>query len=401
MSLPDVTFEPFFTWVNRPRIMYAPGVRKELAFELEQLGGSKVAVYSDRGVVQAGVAEQVIHEIQNSGLSFVGLFDNIQQDARIDNINEGAEFYRNQNADSMVAVGGGSVLDTAKAINILIGHGGEDFQPFADQAGLWEGALRLPPHFAFPTTAGTGCEVTNALVVLDTTAQAKLSVTHPYCNADLAMLDPELTVGLPARITAFTGMDALTHAIEGITSTGAQPISDALGLHAVRLIFKYLPTAVKDPTDIDARGNMLIAASIAGMCFCNTMTGACHATAHALGALYCIPHGLANAVMLPHVMTFNLEACPERYMMIAEASGRAVQSMNLEEAAAEAVEAVIDLKNEIGLVDTLKDHGVPDEAEKLASLVELAAADGQIGYNPRYAEESDIMELFVKALGDK
>ncbi len=401
MKLPELTFEPFFTWVNRPRIMYAPGARKELAFELEQLGGSRVAVYSDQGLVQAGVAEQVVQEIQNSGLSFAGLFDNIQQDARINNINEGARFYRENEADCMVAVGGGSVLDTAKGINILIGHGGDDFQPFAEQAGLWEGALRLPPHIAFPTTAGTGCEVTNALVVLDTAAQAKLSVTHPYCNADLAMLDPELTVGLPPRITAFTGMDALTHAIEGVTSTGAQPISDALGLHAVRLIFKYLPTAVKDPTDIDARGNMLIAASLAGMCFCNTMTGACHATAHALGALHGLPHGLANAIMLPHVMRFNLEACPERYMMIAEACGRAVQSMDLVDAAAQAVDAVVHLKKEIGLTDTLKDHGVPDEVDKLASLVELAAADGQIGYNPRYAEESDIMELFVKAVREK
>jgi alcohol dehydrogenase len=401
MKLPELTFEPFFTWINRPRIMYAPGVRKEIGFELEQLGGSRVAVYSDKGVVQAGVAQQIIEEIEKSGLSFVGLFDDIQQDARLDNINHGARFYREHEADCMVAVGGGSVLDTAKAINILIGHGGEDFQPFADQAGLWEGALRLPPHVAFPTTAGTGCEVTNALVVLDTAAQAKLSVTHPYCNADLAMLDPELTVGLPARITAFTGMDALTHAIEGVTSTGAQPISDALGLHAVRLIFKYLPRAVKDPTDIDARGNMLIAASLAGMCFCNTMTGACHATAHALGALYGIPHGLANAIMLPHVMQFNREACPERYMVVAEASGINVQGMEPEDAAAAAVNSVVQLKNEIGLCETLKDHGVPEDAAQLAPLVELAAADGQISYNPRYAEESDVLELFVQARGNK
>ncbi len=186
----------------------------------------------------------------------------------------------------MVAVGGGSVMDTAKAVNTLIGSGEEDFQPLAEQAGLWEGAQPLPPHIAFPTTAGTGCEVTNAMVVLDTIAQAKLQVTHPYCNSDLAMLDPELTIKLPPKITASTGMDALTHAIEGVTSTAAEPISDALGLHAIRLIFKYLPIAVNDPENIDARGNMLIASTLAGMCFVNTMTGAVHAMAHALGALY-------------------------------------------------------------------------------------------------------------------
>ena len=398
MKWPEVEFEPFFTWVNRPRIMYSPGVRKELAFELEQLGGTRVAVYSDKGVVQAGVAQQVIDAIEGSSLSFAGLFDGIEQDARIDIINEGARFYRGHDADCMVAVGGGSVLDTAKAINILIGHEGDDFQPFADQAGLWEGALRLPPHIAFPTTAGTGCEVTNALVVLDTQARAKLSVTHPYCNADLAMLDPELTVGLPPKITAFTGMDALTHAIEGVTSTGAQPISDALGLHAIRLIFKYLPIAVNDPADIEARGNMLIAATMAGMCFCNTMTGACHACAHALGAIYGIPHGLANAIMLPVVMEFNLEAAAVRYMLVAEAAGLSAAGVSPEESAALALQAVRSLKKEIGLTETLRDFGIRDEADSLAPLVELAAADGQISYNPRYAEEDDIRALFVNAL---
>lgn len=397
MNRPYVEFEPFFTWVNRPRIMYAPGVRKELAFELEQFGGSRAVVFTDRGVVDAGVARQVAEQIEKSGILFAGLFDSIEQDARIEIINEAARFYRTNQADCLVAVGGGSVLDTAKAVNILIGHQGDDFQPFADQAGLWEGAVRLPPHIAFPTTAGTGCEVTNALVVLDTQARAKLSVTHPYCNADLAMLDPELTVGLPPKITAFTGMDALTHAIEGVTSTGAQPISDALGLHAIRLIFRYLPVAVQDPTDIAARGNMLIAATLAGMCFCNTMTGACHACAHALGALYGIPHGLANAIMLPVVMEFNLEAASVRYTLVGEASG-SMAGMAQEEAAQYALEAVKALKREIGITETLRDFGVTGDVESLTPLVELAAADGQIGYNPRYPEESDIRDLFFKAL---
>ena len=285
MKYPEIKFEPFFSWVNRPRIMYSPGVRRELGYEMSQLGGSKVVIFTDEGLIKAGVAEMVAKEVRNSDLQLVGIFDKILQDARINNINAAAEFYRKTGADAMVAVGGGSVMDTAKAVNTLIGSGEEDFQPLAEQAGLWEGAQPLPPHIAFPTTAGTGCEVTNAMVVLDTIAQAKLQVTHPYCNSDLAMLDPELTIKLPPKITASTGMDALTHAIEGVTSTAAEPISDALGLHAIRLIFKYLPIAVNDPENIDARGNMLIASTLAGMCFVNTMTGAVHAMAHALGAL--------------------------------------------------------------------------------------------------------------------
>ena len=398
MKYPNITFESLFGWVNRPRILYSPGIRSEVGFEMSQLGGKKAVIYTDKGLVAAGIAEMVAEEVRKSDLELVGIFDSIVQDARIDIINAGAAFYRKCGADCMIVVGGGSVMDTAKAINIMIGGGNEDFQPLADQAGLCDGAKPLPPHIAFPTTAGTGCEVTSAMVVLDTNAHAKLQVTHPYCNADLAMLDPELTVKLPAKITAFTGMDALTHAIEGITSTGAEPIADALGLHAIRLIFKYLPIAVKNPDDITARGNMLIASSLAGMCFGNTMTGGVHATAHALGAIYGIPHGLANAIMLPVVMDFNVSDAAERFMMIADAMGLDVKDKQPLEAAKMAVKAVISLKNEIGLTDTLKDFKVPKDPEKLKPLLELAAADGQVSYNPHYLEEEDILNLYMKAI---
>ena len=398
MKYPNITFEPLFGWVNRPRIMSSPGLRSEVGFEMSQLGGKKAVIFTDKGLVAAGIAEMVAEEVRKSDLELVGIFDSIVQDARIDIINKGAAFYRKCGADCMIVVGGGSVMDTAKAINIMIGGGNEDFQPLADQAGLWEGAKKLPPHIAFPTTAGTGCEVTSAMVVLDTNAHAKLQITHPYCNADLAMLDPELTVKLPAKITAFTGIDALTHAIEGITSTGAEPIADALGLHAIRLIFKYLPIAVKNPEDITARSNMLIASSLAGMCFGNTMTGGVHATAHALGALYGIPHGLANAIMLPIVMDFNVKDAAERFMMIADAMGLDITGKKPVEAAKMAVKAVVSLKKKIGLTETLKDFKVPKDPEKLKLLVELAAADGQVSYNPHYLEEEDILNLYMKAI---
>jgi alcohol dehydrogenase class IV len=398
MKYPNITFEPLFSWVNRPRIMYSPGLRSEVGYEMAQLGGKKAVIYTDKGLIAAGVAEMVAEEVRKSDIELVGIFDSIVQDARIDLINEGAAFYRKCGADCMIAVGGGSVMDTAKAINIMIGQGNDDFQPLADQAGLWEGAKQLPPHIAFPTTAGTGCEVTNAMVVLDTKIHTKIAVTHPYCNADLAMLDPELTVKLPAKITAFTGMDALTHAIEGATSTGAEPVSDALGLHAIRLIFKYLPIAVKNPDDITARGHMLIASSLAGMCFGNTMCGAVHATAHSLGALYGIPHGLANAIMLPIVMDYNVNDAAERYMMIADAMGLDVTGKKPVEAAKMAVKAVISLKKKIGLTDRLKDFKVPEDPEKLKPLVELAAGDSQISYNPHYLEEEDILKLYMKAI---
>lgn len=398
MKYPEVAFEPFFSWVCRPRIMYSPGLRSEVGFEMAQLGGTKVVIFTDKGLVGAGVAQMVIEAVGNSELELVGVFDSILQDARIDIINDGARFYREKGADCLIAIGGGSVMDTAKAVNILIGGGEDDFAPLAAQAALWDGAKHLPPHIAFPTTAGTGCEITNAMVVLDVDAHAKISVTHPYCNSDIAMLDPELTVKLPAKITAFTGMDALTHAVEGATSTAAQPISDALCLHAIRLIFKYLPLAVKEPENIDARGHMLLASCIAGMGFVNSLTGAVHALAHALGGKYGIPHGLANAIMLPHVVDFNVSERPERFMMIADAMGIPVDGLDPAAAGRLAVQAVKDLLKEVGLTQTLKDFGVPADREALKPLVELAAGDGQISYNPRYCEDEDILNLYLKAL---
>ena len=397
MKYPDLSFEPFFTWANRPRILYKAGVREELGFEMEKLGGTKVLLFTDKGLVEAGVAEMVIESIKASSLELVGVYDKIVQDARLGLINEGAAFYRQCGADCMVVVGGGSVMDTAKAINIMIGGGHEDFSPLAEQVGLFDGAQPLPPHIAFPTTAGTGAEVTYAMVVLNEIDKAKVAVGHPFCTPDIAMLDPELTVKLPPKITAFTAMDAMTHAIEGITTVSANPISDGLGLHAIRIITKYLPEAMKNAGNVEARGYLLIASTMAGMSFINAFTGGVHATAHALGALYGIPHGLANSIMLPHVMSFNLEEKPERFVLIADAMGVNVDGMTPDQAARAAVQAVKDLQKSVGLTQTLKDFGVPEDREALEPLIDLAMGDSQLPYNPRDLEEDDVYNLYLKA----
>jgi alcohol dehydrogenase class IV len=397
MKYPDILFEPFFTWSNRPRVMYKAGAREELGFEMEKLGGTKVVLYTDKGLVQAGVAEMVIEAIKASKLELVGVYDKIVQDARLDLINDGAAFYRKCGADCMVVVGGGSVMDTAKAINILIGGGLDDFAPLAEQVGLFDGAQPLPPHIAFPTTAGTGAEVTYAMVVLNDIAKAKVAVAHPFCNPDIAMLDPELMLKLPPKITAFTAMDAMTHAVESVTCICPNPISDGLGLHAVRIITKYLPEVMKNPENVEARGYLLIASTMAGMSFINAFTGGVHATAHALGALYGIPHGLANSIMLPHLMTYNLEENPARFVLIADAMGVNVDKLTPEQAARAAVQAVKDLQKSAGLTQTLKDFGVPADRESLNPLIDLAMGDSQLPYNPRTLEEDDVYKLYLNA----
>src|SRR5271157_5205608 len=397
MKYPDIPFEPFFTWANRPRVMYKAGVREELGFEMEKLGGKKVVLYTDKGLIQAGVADMVIEAIKASSLELVGVYDKIVQDARLDLINGGAAFYRKCGADCMVVVGGGSVMDTAKAVNILIGGGLDDFSPLAEQVGLFDGAKPLPPHIAFPTTAGTGAEVTFAMVVLNDVDKVKVVCAHPFCNADIAMLDPELTVKLPPKITAFTAMDAMTHAIEAITTSSANPISDGLGLHAVRIIAKYLPEVMKNPENVEARGYLLIASNMAGMSFINAFTGGVHATAHALGALYGIPHGLANSIMLPHLMAYNLEEKPDRFVLVADAMGVNVDGMTPDQAAKAAVRAVKDLQKSVGLTQTLKDFGVPEGRDALRPLIDLAMGDSQLPYNPRDLEEDDVYNLYMKA----
>ncbi|MBN2179551.1 MAG: iron-containing alcohol dehydrogenase [Deltaproteobacteria bacterium] len=397
MKHPILSFEPFFTWGWRSKIMYKPGAREELDFEMENLGGTKVFLCTDKGLVQADVAEMVIETIKASRLELVGFYDKIVQDARIDLINEGAALYRKCGADCMVSVGGGSVMDTAKAINILIGKGLDDFSPLADQVGLFEDAEPLPPHIAFPTTAGTGAEVSYGMVVLGDITKGKITCGHPYCSPDIAMLDPELTVNLPPKITAFTAMDAMTHAIEAVINGSANPISDSLGLHAIRIIMTYLPEVMKNADNVEARGYLLLASSMAGISMANALLGAVHSTAHALGALYGIPHGLANSIMLPHVMTFNLEEDPTRFIFIADAMGVKIDDMTAEQAARAAVEALKDLQKSVGLTETLKDFGVPDDREALQPLIDLAMGDAQTPYNPRYLEEDDVYDLYLKA----
>jgi alcohol dehydrogenase class IV len=399
MKYPDLSFEPFFAWVLRSRIMYKAGLREELGFEMQKIGGTKAVLFTDKGLMDAGVAQMVIDAIKASDLELVGIFDKIVQDARLDLINEGAAFYRKCGADCMVSVGGGSVMDSAKAVNILIGMGIDNFKPIMDSLGVFDtDAHPLPPHIAFPTTAGTGAEISLGMVVLDIATHAKVSCAHTYCPPNIAMLDPELMLKLPPKITAFTAMDALTHAIEGVVTTSSNPISDGMALHAIRLIVKYLPEAVKNPGNVDARGYLHIASCMAGMAMVNALLGAVHSTAHALGGVYGIPHGLGNSIMLPHVMKFNLEASPDRYAMVADAMGIKTDGLTAKEAAQAAVKAVKDLQKSVGLTQTLKDFNIPTDRKALQPMIDLAMADAQTAYNPRTLEEDDVYDLYLKAM---
>ncbi|WP_026961398.1 iron-containing alcohol dehydrogenase [Alicyclobacillus herbarius] len=318
--------QTYFRFDFRTSVSAGAGARAFLPAHMKELGGKRWIVITDKGVVNAGVVDQVLSALDGpNDLQVVYVFDEVLQDARMSLVNKATKIAREYSADGILAVGGGSVLDTAKGVKMLLTSGFTDIaQTVPGNLGLYVGELakRLPiPHIAIPTTAGTGAEVSPIAVFMNEEDHVKANLLHPYINADIAILDPDLTVGLPPKITAFTGFDALTHAVEGVAWANQGPMYDALGLQAIRLIDKNLATAVHAGTNIEARMNMLTASCMAIMSFPASGAIPVHNCAHALGAMYGIPHGLANAVLLPIVM----EALPEIYLpkieWIADAMG--------------------------------------------------------------------------------
>jgi alcohol dehydrogenase len=385
-----------FEFRNRSRILYGIGCRRELPHELEQLGANKILICTDRGVREAGVVDMVSDVLAGASIELAGVYDGILQDARVGPINEAAAEVLKTKANGIIALGGGSVMDSVKAVVHMIGHDQTDFQVLLNNP-IFD-FKPLMPHIAFPTTSGTGCEVTNGGVIYDEQEKRKGGFMDTYCSSDVALLDPELVVGLPPKITAFTGMDALTHAIEAYTTTVAQPFSDAMCLPAIKTIMEWLPEAVRNGKDLEARGEMMIAACMAGIAILNAVAGAVHATAHALGGRFGIPHGLANAIMLPWVMEANLEVCAEKYKNITKVIGGPTEGLTTVEAGRWAVDAVRRLKGEINLTERLSDFGISETMIDEVELVDLALSDLLMNLNPKGLEFDEVRSLYLKAL---
>lgn len=378
-----------FIYYNPTRIVFGEKSVKEVGIEAEQLGGTRAVVVTDRGVVEAGLAGQVEKAL---GAKYAGTFDRCVQDSGFHIVNEGAEFAREKGADLLVSVGGGSVIDTAKAIAFLLKEGGR----LEDYAGFQMFNRPQTPHLVVPTTAGTGSEVTYAAVIKDWENNMKQLFCDYHIIPNTAVLDPLMTVGLPPRLTATTGMDALTHAIEALHALQREPIADAMALHAIRLITTYLPRCVENGDDTVARGQQQLAATMAGVAFGNAQIGLVHAMAHAVGALFKVPHGLANSILLPHVMLYNLDECADRYALVAQAMGLETRGLDDAEAAQAAAEAVWELTARMGVPQRLRDAGVPPEG--LAEAAELSLSDGSIVYNPKTIfEAGEVLGLYQKA----
>lgn len=385
----DYGRELSFIFNNPTRIVFGEKTVSETGVELDGMGVSRALLVTDRGVAEAGLAGQVQKAL---GRRCAGIFEGCLQDSGLQVVNEGAEYAREVGAEALVSVGGGSVIDTAKGIAVLLKEGGR----LQDYAGYQLLSRPQTPHIAIPTTAGTGSEVTYAAVIKDWEKNIKILFCDNHIIPNVAILDPLLTKGLPPQLTASTGMDALTHAVEAVYSTEREPLADALALHAIRQITRYLPRCVEQRDDLVARGQQQLAATMAGIAFSNTQVSLVHAMAHSVGALYGVPHGLANSILLPHVIMHNAASCPDRCLLIAQAMSLAVREIGEEEVGSVLASTIWELTDRMGVPQRLREVGVPREG--LAAAAAACLSDGAIIYNPKLintAEEA--LEIFHKA----
>ena len=366
------------------------GSRAELKGEILGRGFSKAFVITDRDLVKFGVAAQVTEVLESFGFPYE-VFDDVKANPTVSGVKTAIETFKASRADVLVAVGGGSVIDTAKAVGIAVAN--PEFSDIVSLEGVAPTKARSIPIIALPTTAGTAAEVTINYVIIDEAHQKKMVCVDPKDIPVVAIVDAELMYSMPKGLTASTGMDALTHAIEGYITPGAWAMSDMFEIEAIRLIKKHLAAAVKNGKDREAREGMAFAQYVAGMGFSNVGLGIVHSMAHPLGAVYDTPHGVANAIILPTVMAYNVESPSKpKFRAIAEAMGVNTAKMNDDEAAQAAVEAVRALSKEVGIPVKLSEVGVREE--DLEKLANDAFNDVCTGGNPRKTSVEDILKLY-------
>jgi len=339
------------------KIRFGAGCLETVGGEARETGARRVLLITDPGVCAAGLADRVKEHLEKAGMA-VDLFAEAEPEPTLPKLNSVARDMRHNNYDLLVGVGGGSSMDTAKALSILLAHGGRS----EDYVGVNKVPGPGLPVFTLPTTAGTGSEVTNIAVFGDPAQELKMGMVSPYLLARLALVDPTLTYGCPPKVTAASGMDALVHAIECYVGKKAHTFSDALALEAMRLIVANLTAVVKDGSNKEARNGISEGALLAGMAFGNSGAGAVHALAYPLGARFHVPHGVANGLLLSYVTEYNLDANLAKYATVARMLGVNTEGLSPRKAARSVVEATRALAAEIGLPIRLRDLGVPREA---------------------------------------
>ncbi|NLM21602.1 MAG: iron-containing alcohol dehydrogenase [Peptococcaceae bacterium] len=379
--------EFFFT--VPPAITFGPGCSKKVGEVVNQLGYKNVFVVYDAGVKAAGIVDPIVEALKAANLNVVE-YDKVLANPPIECVEEGATLARNAGSEIVVAIGGGSAMDTAKCVNVLLSNP----SPLTLYEGVNNVKNRTNPLIAIPTTAGTGSEVTTMAIITDEANKRKFAVHGQYVGAAIALVDPELTLGLPPFITATTGVDALTHAIEAYISKMNMIPADVMALKAIELIIKNLPEATKNGKNLEARSNMMLGSLMAGIAFTNAMVTLAHSIAHPLGARCNTAHGLANACVLPYVVEFNVPAVPQRIKDIGVAMGLPVQNLSDGDAAKAVVEALIALNKELG-IPSLEGAKVPKDI--LPTIAEDVMKEPPTFFNPRECTPEEVLAILNKA----
>ena len=368
----------YFEFTHRPEVRSGAGSHILVPDLIQGLGGKRPILFSDKGLTDAGLTQKIKSLFDMvPGIKLAGVFDDIQQDAKSSNINNGVKYFKECNADSIIAIGGGSVLDTAKTVKWCLNRGVNqvEYVLTGNVLEVWPEAQPLGiPHVSIPTTAGTGAEISTISVVFNELLNVKCNLMNPYLCSDIAVLDPDLTVGLPPKVTAFTGMDALTHAVEGFFSTKATNFSDAFALHAAKIIVENITTAVHEGKNVPARANMLQASAMAITAFQAAMANIpIHNLAHTFGAKYGIPHGLANAVLMPSV----LKNMPSMYLpkinAFAPALGVVPNAENPQETLDECINVINELREAVNLPASFDEFNI--DAAHIPQLVPAVQGD--------------------------
>lgn len=370
---------------------HGAGAIKEIATEVKGRGFKKAFVCSDPDLIKFGVTKKVTDVLDNADIDYE-IYSEIKPNPTIENVQTGVAAFKASGADCIIAIGGGSSMDTAKAIGIIIKN--PDFADVRSLEGVAPTTNKCVPIIAVPTTAGTAAEVTINYVITDTEKNRKMVCVDPKDIPIVAVVDPDMMSSMPKGLTAATGMDALTHAIEGYITAGAWELSDMFHLKAIEIISNSLRGAVENT--LEGREGMALGQYVAGMGFSNVGLGIVHSMAHPLGALYDTPHGVANAIILPTVMEYNAPATGEKYRNIAKAMGvDGVDSMTLDEARKAAVNAVKKLSKDVGIPENLKDIVKPEDVDFLAqSAYDDACRPG----NPRETSVEEIKELYLSLM---
>lgn len=380
-----------------PTIITGAGSSEKVGEQAKRLGASKVLIVTDPGIVELGYVNQIVRNLINSNIT-ASIFSDVTPDPTLQNVKDGLKQFFSEYADLIVSIGGGSAIDCGKGIAMKLSNDGD----FSDYMGVDKIPNPGVPLIAIPTTAGTGSEVTKVTVITDTERNVKMMLSSACLLASVAIVDPLLSLTTPSHLTAAVGVDALTHAIEAYISKRAQPLTDTLALNAIELISGSLRQAWADGQNIDARKDMMLGASIAGMAFSNSSVALVHGMSRPIGAYFHIHHGLSNAVLLLDVMEFSISGAPKRYADIAKAMGEQIDGLSPMKQADAAITAVERLVNDIQM-PRLGEIGI--DKTDFDKVVEKMAADaiasGSPANNPRQATQKEIIQLYNRCFAQR